>query len=281
MMPRVTVVCVCFQHSRFIREALQSVADQTYPEVELIVVDDGSTDGSAAIIRAWAANHPGVKLVLKPENRGYCAAFNSGWRLGTGDFFIDLAGDDILLPNRIAKGIAAFTETSKPGIQFTDACYISASGTILSTHSDRFPSGQVPQGNVFTEVVRRYFICSPTMMMSRAVLEHLQGYDETLQYEDFDLWVRGARVFPFYYLPDVLVKKRVLAGSLSAQQFRGEAEHNRTTYRVCEKALALAETLTEKNAVRYRVLYEARQRARSFQWAWVARYALLWLRTWT
>lgn len=281
MMPRVTVVCVCFQHSRFIREALQSVAEQTYPEVELIVVDDGSTDGSAAIIRTWAAQHPGVRLVLHPQPLGYCAAFNSGWRLSSGAYVIDLAGDDVLLPERIAHGVAAFSEIGKPGIQFTDACYVSEAGDLLGIHSKRFPHAQVPQGDVFTEVVRHYFICSPTMMMSRDVLEALHGYDESLAYEDFDVWVRAARLFPFHYLPEVLVKKRRVANSLSEQQFRGADLHTDTTYRVCTKALALAVSAPEKKAVRYRLVYEAWQRAKARQYKWMLRYGALWLRAWT
>lgn len=281
MMPRVTVVCVCYQHVRFIREALQSVADQTYPEVELIVVDDGSTDGSAAIIRTWAARFPAVRLMLHPQRRGYCAAFNTGWRMGSGAYFIDLAGDDVLLPERIARGVAAFSATGKPGIQFTDARYISESGEACGRHSDRFPHVQVPQGDVFTEVVRRYFICSPTMMMSREVLLELNGYDETLAYEDFDVWVRAARLFPFHYLPEVLVKKRRVANSLSEQQFRGADLHTDTTYRVCTKALALAVSAPEKKAVRYRLVYEAWQRAKAQQYKWMLRYGALWLRAWT
>ncbi len=280
MSPKVSVVCVCYQHARFVLDALESVAAQTYKSVELIIVDDGSTDGSAAILRAWVENHPTAKLIVNPQNLGYCKAFNLGWRLCSGNYVIDLAGDDILLPTRIEKGVAAFGTAPRAGVQFTDALYISENGAVLSRHSDRFADATIPQGFIFTDVLRRYFICSPTMMMSREVLEKLGGYDETLSYEDFDLWVRAARDFPFHYLPEVLVKKRIVSRSLSVQQFRGVAAHNQTTFCVCRKALALAATSEEKSAVRYRLMYEAWQCIKRGQLSWLARYGGLWLRAW-
>jgi glycosyltransferase involved in cell wall biosynthesis len=280
MTPRVSVICVCHQHARFIREALQSVMDQTYPHVELIVVDDGSTDGSVEVINDFLQACPHIQLIKNDQPLGYCRAFNVGWRLATGDWVIDLAGDDVLLPQRIERGVAVFQAIGQTGIQFSDASYINGSGETLSRHSDRFPHAQVPQGFVFTDVLRRYFICSPTMMISRQVLIALNGYDETLSYEDFDLWIRAAKKFPFHYVPEVLVKKRVLANSLSQGQFRGEAAHNQTTFRVCEKALKLAISTEEKRAVRYRIFYESYQRAKQGQISWVTRYTILWLRSW-
>jgi glycosyltransferase involved in cell wall biosynthesis len=280
MTPCVSVICVCHQHDRFIREALQSVLDQTYPHVELIVVDDGSTDGSVEVIADFLQAYPHTQLIKNDRPKGYCCAFNAGWRLATGDWVIDLAGDDVLLPERIERGVTVFQTNGQTGIQFSDAIYIDESGTTLSKHSDRFPHAQVPQGFVFNDVLRRYFICSPTMMISRQVLIELNGYDETLSYEDFDLWIRAAKKFPFHYVPEVLVKKRVLANSLSQRQFRGEPAHNQTTFRVCEKALKLAISTEEKMAVRYRILYELYQRAKQGQILWVMRYAILWLRSW-
>lgn len=274
------MICVCYQHARFIVSALDSVVQQTHQHVELIIVDDGSTDGSDVVLTSWVQNHPKAKLILNQRNLGYCKAFNLGWRICTGDYVIDLAGDDLLLPTRIEKGLAAFAGGNSTGIQFTDAIYIAENGEVLSKHSDRFPHAQIPRGFVFTEVLKRYFICSPTMMISRQVLEKLGGYDETLSYEDFDLWVRAARHFPFHYLPEALVKKRNVSRSLSEQQFRGAEVHNLTTFRVCEKAVVLAATRTEKSAIRYRIVYEAWQSVKRGELAWLKRYCLLWVRTW-
>jgi glycosyltransferase involved in cell wall biosynthesis len=271
---------VCHQHARFVREALQSVINQTYSNIELIVVDDGSTDGSAAIIQQFKARHPSVRTVFHPQPSGYCVSFNAGWRLATGEYIIDLAGDDVLLPERVEKGVAAFLKADRPGIQFSDALYINESGEVLSRHSDRFPHHQVPQGFIFSEVLRRYFICSPTMMISQSVLVALGGYDEALVYEDFDLWVRAARDFPFHYVPEVLVKKRLLKDSMSVRQLNRAEHYNATTLAVCRKALALASTRSERSAVRYRIAYEAYQHGKRLQVSSALRYAALWWQTW-
>jgi len=276
----VSVVCVCYNHARFIREAIRSVLAQTYPAIELIVVDDGSTDGSQAVLSELAAQHPEITLLLSPQNNGYCTSFNRGFRLATGDYIIDLSGDDVLLPQRVQRGVQFFETQPGMGIQFSDAEYIDGSGRPLSLHSARFPHHQVPQGWVFEAVLRRYFICSPTMMISRPLLEALGGYDEQLAYEDFDLWVRAAHRSCFYYLPEVLVQKRLLSGSLASRQFRGDAWHTVSTHRVLKKAKALATGRGQRAAVQYRAAYEAYQWLKRGQVVWALRYAWMALTCW-
>jgi glycosyltransferase involved in cell wall biosynthesis len=68
--PLVTVICLCYNHSKFVREAIESVLTQTYPFVQLIVVDDASTDGSAAIINQLVAHHPAIEFLPLPQNLG-------------------------------------------------------------------------------------------------------------------------------------------------------------------------------------------------------------------
>jgi GT2 family glycosyltransferase len=214
-------------------------------------------------------------LVLHPANIGYCAAFNSWFKLANGDYVIDFSGDDVLLPGRVWRGVQLFQSKPDMGIQFSDAAYIDADGRLLSLHSARFPHHRVPQGRVFAAVLTRYFICSPTMMMRRSLLSDLGGYDETLAYEDFDLWVRAASRSAFYYVPEALVQKRVLPGSLATRQWAGDAWHTASTYRVVKNAKALAKGWREGAAVRYRAGYEAWQCIRGGRLRWALRYAWL------
>src|SRR5690606_35035154 len=102
------------------------------------------------------------------------------------------------------------------------------------------------------------FICSPTMMFRRNVIEALGGYDPTLHYEDFDFWVRSARRFHYCYTPEVLVKKRIVRNSMSDRQFSLLSPQLRSTYRVCEKILELNRSPEEHEALKRRVLYEMR-----------------------
>jgi glycosyltransferase involved in cell wall biosynthesis len=246
--PLVSVICVCYNHERFVRDAIQSVLVQSYKNIELIVVDDGSTDKSVEVIKSM-----NVKLVDLKTNRGYCKAFNEGWRESKGEFVIDLAGDDELTPDRVRIGVEEFKKRDETfGVQFGDALY--SDGQL---HSHRFPKPS--EGDIYSEVIKRYFICAASMMSRRTVLAKLNGYDETLAYEDFDFWIRSSRAFKYFYSREVLVKKRIVKGSMSDMQFRKGSPQQISTYKVCEKIRALNKTKEENNALRERLWYELRQ----------------------
>jgi glycosyltransferase involved in cell wall biosynthesis len=277
--PLVTVVCLCYNHARYVEEALQSVFAQTYHRVQLIVVDDASTDQSVDVISRVLAGHPEVMFIPLAKNIGNCCAFNKGLKHAAGSFVIDFAADDVLLPHRIARGVEAFLhDDALVGVQFGDAELIDAAGKSLGRHSDRFPHRLVPQGEVYTEVIERYFINSPTMMIRKEVFDHLNGYDESLAYEDFDFWIRAARHFQFRYLPEVLVKNRKLSGSMSHRQFRPGNVQQQSTYRVCEKILQLNRSARERDALARRIRYEWMKSIQRGDIALAWKYGRLWMR---
>ncbi len=256
MTPRVSVICLCYNHARFVAECLDSVKKQTHPDTELIIVDDASTDESQGVIRQWMESNPGATFLLLPSNLGNCRAFNTGLKKAKGTYVIDLSADDILLPQRVARGVELLESRPEAGIQFSDAELVDEQGNRMGYHSDRFPHATIPQGWVFRDVIARYFINSPTMMIRRSVLEELGGYDEALAYEDFDLWVRAARVTQFAYLPEALVRRRVVSGSMGKRQFNFRSAQSRSTLAVCRKALALCRDAADRSALRGRVRYE-------------------------
>jgi glycosyltransferase involved in cell wall biosynthesis len=244
----VSVICVCYNHERFVKDAIQSVLDQSYKNIELIVIDDGSTDNSVEVIKSM-----NVRLIDLKQNRGYCKAFNEAWKVCNGDFIIDLAADDELMPDRVQTGVKEFSKHNESyGVQFGDALYSNG-----LSHSKRFPNP--PEGDVYLELIKRYFICTPSMMMRRSVITMLNGYDESLAYEDFDFWIRSSRLFKYFYTPDILVKKRIVKGSLSDKQFERGNIQQLSTYRVCEKILTLNKSKEEHQALIQRLRYELKQ----------------------
>ena len=98
----------------------------------------------------------------------------------------------------------------------------------------------IPSGDVYRDIVAKHFIFSPSMMVKRDVLLELNGYDESLAYEDFDLWVRASRNWEFHYSPDCLIYKRILPFSMS-QKFiqKGNTSMYKSTLRICTKAFHL------------------------------------------
>ncbi|MBX2896429.1 MAG: glycosyltransferase [Cyclobacteriaceae bacterium] len=276
--PIVTIICVCYNQARFVVEALDSVVAQTYQPIELIVIDDGSTDGSPEIIKHWIAAHPETVLLLNATNLGYCRTFNKAAALSKGKYLIDLAADDILLPNRVEVGVTTLESTQQAGVTFSDAEHVDEAGVKISLHSDRFPHYTIPSGDIYKELISRFFICSPTMMFSRAMFNDMAGYDETLIYEDFDFWIRSSRKWHYVYTPQVLVKKRKVAGSLSERQFKIRSDQSLTTLRVCEKILQLNETESERKALNSRLWYEMRVNLRLLNFKIASEFFRLWKR---
>lgn len=278
-LPAVTVICLCYNQARFVKEAILSVLNQTYPHIQLILVDDASTDNSVAVIQEILAEYPVIQFLPLSVNSGNCKAFNEALLLATGEYIIDLAADDLLLPDRVQKGVAALTEARNSfGVNFTDADWIDEGGALLYRHSDRFPHHTIPQGSIYRNLIQRFFICSPTMMFKREVIDSLGGYDEDLAYEDFDFWIRSSRNFNYCYTPEVLVKKRKVRNSMSQKQFRLFSPQLRSTFKVCEKILALNRSAEEQKALANRILYEIRVCLRLLHFSLAIRYARLYVR---
>jgi glycosyltransferase involved in cell wall biosynthesis len=255
--PLVTVICLCYNHERFVQEAIESVYHQNYPLVQLIIVDDCSLDKSVSVIRDLIKDRSEVIFIANDKNIGSCKSFNLALKVAKGDYLIDLAADDVLLPDRITRGVEAL-ENAGPeyGVQFTDAEIISEDGNPLYLHSKKFPHHTIPQGDIYKNLIDQYFICSPTMMFRKEVLEHMKGYDEALAFEDFDFWIRSSRSYKYCYSTQVLLKKRVVNNSMSHTQFTKGNMQRWSTLMVCKKIKTLNKSGEEDHALRKRLRYE-------------------------
>lgn len=264
MQPWVSVICLCYNHQHFLAEALDSVLAQTYPNVEIIVLDDASTDGSREVIQSYCDRFPQIRFIQNEKNRGNCAAFNRAWRQSRGAFIIDFATDDVMMPARVAGQVKCFSALdSSYGVVYTDVQRMDERSRDLGTHYKRSRTGELlappPSGDVFVEILKRYFIDPTSMMIRREVLEDLGGYDETLAYEDFDFWVRSSRTYKYFYLDCVLTKRRLHKGSLSRKVYgKGDAQLA-STITVCQKATHLIRVPEEKEALIVRLKSELRQ----------------------
>ncbi|WPP53503.1 glycosyltransferase family 2 protein [Catalinimonas niigatensis] len=263
--PLVTIICLCYNHEKFIVESLTSVWKQAYEHIEVIIVDDCSTDDSVAIIQSYLATYPSpfpLKTLFLKQNLGNCAAFNRGWKMAKGEYIIDLATDDILLPKRVSSQVAHFQQLPEDyGVVFTESKYIDATGRDLGYHYDKQYKHirPIPTGDIYQEVLSRYFISSPTMMIRKEVLQYLGGYDEQLAYEDFDFWVRSSRKYKYTYLDECTTLVRKLESSLSKGIYKKGDRQLHSTFLVCQKAKSLNKTLAEQEALIKRVKSEIRQ----------------------
>lgn len=251
--PLVSVICLCHNHKHFVIEAIESVLQQTHPRTELIVVDDGSSDNSKQLIEQKIKEQD-IVFVDNPHSIGNCAAFNKGLRKAKGDYIIDLSADDVLLPNRIERGLLTFKRKKDIGVEFCNVLNITIDGIEMSRHFKE--NTVIPEGDLYTQLIQSYIISAPGMMIKRAVLEKLEGYDEELSYEDFDFWIRSSRNYEYGYTDQILVKKRKVAGSLSSKQLQFRSIHQKSTLAVCRKIKSLNQSQEEDRALRKRCMYE-------------------------
>lgn len=271
-MPLVSIIALCYNHAPFLRQALDSILAQDYPHLEVWLVDDASHDGSPEILREYAQANPGWHLLLLPQNVGNCRAFNQAFFQSQGAFIIDFATDDVLLPQRISQQVVLFEQLGpRYGVVYSNAELIGEQGQPRGVHHR--PDGRgglLPRpasGWVLADVLGRYFICSPTMMMRRETLAHLGGYDETLAFEDFDFWVRASPDWQFHYQDAITTRRRLHPRSMSTRSYQPNDPYLLSNIAVCRKAVALVRTPAERAALGIRLRWELLQALRRRRWS--------------
>jgi len=258
----VSVIVICYNHEKYVEQAIQSVLDQDYDNIEIIVADDASDDHSIDKIKDLNAIHPGIIVLENEQNIGNCSTFNRAFKVSGGEYIVDLSADDILEPTRISKGVNLLqSRGSDYGVHYTDAWMIDENSKLLGVHSNstkRIKKDPFPEGDLFARLLERYFICPPSLMAKRVVYETLNGYDEQLSYEDFDFLIRSSRSYNYCVSPEPLVIKRILDSSKSSRQ-SSKQKYYESTLAVCKKAFQIVKSDQEKQALVVRSLFEARQ----------------------
>lgn len=199
----VSVVIPAYNMARYVFAAVESVLIQDYPNVEAIVVNDGSTDDTENVLRHRYASDPRVRVVSQ-ENRGLSAARNAGISCSNGEYLSFLDADDVLLPGKISAQVAYLQ--AHPGVDLVYSDYTRANEKLepLPTPAQGLPP--LPFEELY--VYRNWFAPMTPLVRSDLVTK-TGGFDEGLRAaEDWDYWLRCARVGKFGYLPQVVALYR-------------------------------------------------------------------------
>ena len=174
-----------------------------------------------------------------------------------------MAADDLLLPNGIQNQINAFQKSKfkNLGVVYGNAEIINEDGSFNSFYFPVDQSGKVISnrtiGDIYCSVLSSGdSICSVSAMIKKSVFDFLEGYDETLAYEDLDSWIRASREFEFDFIDEVLVKKRTVANSFGSNFYKKKHRINISTYKILKKALKLNRSKIEDLALQKRVHHE-------------------------
>ncbi len=202
-MPLVTVVIPTYNTARYLREAIDSVLAQTYSPVELVVVDDGSTDETPALVRAYANR----LRYHRQENRGFANALNTGIRLAHGEWIAWLSADDAFLPPKLERQVHHLSHHPEIAVSYTAYYEINESGRRL-----REVRVRPPYDNHVTprHLLDCCYVNGSTCLFRRHVFETSGFFDERLgPSADWEMWMRIAHGFRFGYWPEPLVCYRV------------------------------------------------------------------------
>lgn len=210
--PRVSIVLPTYNRLDLLRQALASIRAQTYTDYEIVVVDDGSTDGT----RAWMEANPNDTLVyLRQENAGVSTARNAGIRAARGELLAFLDDDDLWLPAKLERQVPLF-DNPDVGFVFCGNAYCDASGRIEML---RVP-GPEYRGHAVPAMLRRNMMPTPSVMVRRRLaLEAGVMYEDLVFGEDWNYWLRIAARCKVDYVPEILVHFREMPGGLSRLPF--------------------------------------------------------------
>lgn len=199
--PLVTVVIPAYNQAPRLPETLASVFAQTYDHLEIIVVDDASTDGTPEVMESYLER---VRYLRQSDNRGPGATRNVGFRQASGEFIALLDGDDLWEPTKIEKQLQWFEDHPGCDFLFTRIGYfrVGADGTRVNAPS----SSPIPEDLSLLALTRGNFICTSSVMMRRSVLERVGLMEERLRRaQDYHWWLRIAATCRMCYLPERLV----------------------------------------------------------------------------
>ena len=216
---KVSVVIPCYNARRYIDATLRSVAAQQWPDVEVIVVDDGSTDGSAQHVEA---HHPAVRLLRQP-NQGVAAARNAGISAARSHWIAFLDADDLWLPGKLAAQFELLGRSPGSRMAYSAWHVWTSQEPTPDAHElaefERQRSARSwdgPSGWIYPQLLLDCEVWTTTVLAERSLLDELGGFDAGLRIgEDYDLWLRASRLTTIVRVPQPLALYRMHPSSIT------------------------------------------------------------------
>lgn len=205
--PLVSIVIPCYNHEQFVKDSIQSVIDQTYQNIELIIIDDGSKDSSVEIIEKMlpACEQRFVRFEFRNRpNKGLSATLNESIAWSKGKYFAALASDDIILKNKINLQVKYMEENPKTTAVFGSANYIDENNNIKTL--DQLKQQEYFFDKIFLNECQFY---APTQLMRKSTLDEVGGYDPDILVEDWYMWLKMAEKGSVYCLSDTFANYRI------------------------------------------------------------------------
>lgn len=207
-MPMISVIIPVYNAEHTILSCMESVNHQNYENVEVIVIDDGSTDRSKEIIETYIVEHALHWIFISRENCGVAKTRNEGIQKSNGDFIAFLDSDDVWMEEKLSKQMALIQETK---------------AVFVSTNIRQTDSNVGYQIYHLKDLLRSNKVCTSTVLVSKAVLNDIGCFNENMQYsEDYNLWLRIVKKYPIYIMNEILTKYNENSQGLSSHLWKME-----------------------------------------------------------
>jgi glycosyltransferase involved in cell wall biosynthesis len=210
----VSAIVPTYNRRQFICETVDSILAQTYRNLEVIVVDDGSTDGTGELLKQRYGSVPRFRYIWQ-ENAERAVARNTGIMAAQGEFIAFLDSDDLWLPEKLANQLAQFHQQPEIVLSHTGYTHIDVSGQEVDQVVPP-PQDSINQNRVFRRLLLGNTIGAPTVLIRRSALEHTGFFCEDrrlLAFEDWEMWTRLAYQGTIGYIPEPLAKYRLHPGN--------------------------------------------------------------------
>jgi len=214
--PLVSVLIPAYNHEQYVEAALQSVVDQTYSNIEIIVINDGSTDRTGEVVLSFISKHTEYNInYIDKLNEGICRTLNKGLELAKGKYVALLASDDIWLPDKIEKQILIMEANLNIGMVFTDHYFMRFYEKTSIKATDYKPStrdcfiNNIQNVNMYEKLLTENIIPGLTVFIRKDCFDKVGGFDNNLKSEDLDMWLRIAKMYPIAFIDEPLAYYRV------------------------------------------------------------------------
>jgi glycosyltransferase involved in cell wall biosynthesis len=213
--PVVSVIIPTYNRESYIIEAIESVLNQTFDDLEIIIIDDGSTDNTPSIVKRIHDSR--IRYFYLKHNNGVAAALNYGIKNSKGKYISRLDSDDIFLPEKIGSQVEVLENNPDIGLVYTRAYNISEQGDIVAL----YPAISTHPENPLKMLRHFLFTPSQSIVFRKQCIERIGLYDTTIRFSsDWDFCVRMAARYKFFYIPIPLVKIRKHNNMLTGDKLR-------------------------------------------------------------
>ncbi|MBV6880920.1 glycosyltransferase [Epilithonimonas ginsengisoli] len=269
-LPLVSILCLCYNQEKFIVESLESIKAQIYTNYEVLICDDTSSDNSVQVIDGWIAKNPDLNItfIKHPENKGITKTLNELLDLSKGKYVQLLALDDLLMSDKFERHVAMLQNSSdNVSMVFSDAHLIDEDSNLYQNKfiARHLPYLSLKSQNYYEMLLTKNFIPAMSVLIKRQNLTDEKGFDESLSFEDHDMWLRLSKKHDFLFDPIASCsyrlhsnnshkKKNVINEAMFFKTFIKHKEHVLARDKIFEhlEKLYLLKSLTDEHHIFYK-----------------------------